>query len=777
MTITAQTSKTGPYNGNGTTTVFSYTFEVQDEAHLVVTLADASGVETVQVLNTDYTVSGVGNANGGQITMSTAPASTYTLTISRNIPITQEVDLENRRSVAPEVLEDAYDKLTQISQDLSEQLGRAIKVSVSQAGGTTDLVGSVSGPALLGFDGADNVITYTLSPSGTVNLAQNVNILDVGNYYTASNVEGVLQEIPLYNQGSAGAATRLLQDRLAEKVSVKDFGAVGDGVAVDTTAIYAAVAAAAGKTLYFPKGTYLTDRIIPEANTFVFLEPGTEIVAISGGTRCFQIQRADVHIWGYGAKTTMDGSQNSHNIYILHPADRCSVRGLWADGSGGGGDDCFYIGGDPANNNVAKNISIVDCKGTNAGRNIVSVVAVHGCLIEGCDLSGAVTNAPRAGIDVEANLFMANGQSAIRQCVIRRNRVYDNTNAGIIVIFGSEVVIEENDVFNNANGGIASNAGGTQFNDTVYRTGDKLGISNFDLATGWITVTNGTPGTDLLTDDLGINVGMWMVKQTASGAVWPANVTQTRYQIVDIDATQSKIRIGQAFGWQELSSFPDSGTGTLSLDPVVSDLGWAVYGREGNSDNIIVRNNFVHDNTGGQGAINTGTSARVLVEGNIVRASTTGIVANYTYDIVVKNNDVLGVGVTTTQRGINVGTSNFVRTDGNTVVNFPLQGINAAGSYGVSLGRDFVRNCGWSSSRAVEVFGLSYGEVRSVCYNDDNHQSSFGIYLNNCTNVVVKDAVARNSGADNATSLASVGTGSGTNIFIDCIQYDGTFKP
>ena len=97
MTITAQTSKTGPYSGNGTTTVFSYTFEVKDEAHLVVTLADAAGVETVQVLNTDYTVSGVGNANGGQITMATAPASTYTLTISRNVPITQEVDLENRR--------------------------------------------------------------------------------------------------------------------------------------------------------------------------------------------------------------------------------------------------------------------------------------------------------------------------------------------------------------------------------------------------------------------------------------------------------------------------------------------------------------------------------------------------------------------------------------------------------------------------------------------------------------------------------------------------------
>jgi parallel beta-helix repeat protein len=473
----------------------------------------------------------------------------------------------------------------------------------------------------------------------------------------------------------------------------------------------------------------------------------------------------------------MDGSQSSHNIYILQGADRCSVRGLWADGSGGGGDDCFYIGGNPAANNVSKNISIIDCKGTNPGRNVISVVAVHGCLIEGCDLSGAVTNSPQAGIDVEANLYMANGQSAIMQCVIRRNRVYNNDNTGIIVVFGSEIIIEENEVFNNAGGGIGAAAGGTQFDDPVYRTGDRLGVSDFDLATGFMTVTSGTAGVDRLTDDLGINVGMWLVKQTASGAVWPANVTDTRYQIVDIDATQSKIKIGVAFGWQEVSSFPDAGSGTLSINPVLAARGWGVYGREGNNDNIIVRNNFVHDNTGGQGAISMGTSARVLVEGNIVRGSTTGISANYNYDLVVKDNSVTADGVTTTQRGINLSQSNFVRTDGNTVVGFPLQGLVAAGSYGVSLGRDFIRNCGSNASRAVEVNGLLYGEVRSVCYNDNNHPSTYGIYLNNCTNVVANNAVARNSGTNNANSLFSTGAGSATNRFINCIQYDGSFRP
>lgn len=163
MTITAQTSKTGPYNGSGTTTVFSYTFEVQDETHLVVTLADAAGGETVQVLNTDYTVSGVGNAGGGQITMTTAPASGYTLTISRDVPITQEVDLENRRSVAPEVLEDAYDKLTQIAQDFSEQLGRAIRVSVSSSE-PAELSAADRAGRFLAFDASGNPIAASTMP-------------------------------------------------------------------------------------------------------------------------------------------------------------------------------------------------------------------------------------------------------------------------------------------------------------------------------------------------------------------------------------------------------------------------------------------------------------------------------------------------------------------------------------------------------------------------------------------------------------------------------------
>lgn len=54
-----------------------------------------------------------------------------------------------------------------------------------------------------------------------------------------------------------GATTLTLQNKLRDVLSVKDFGAVGDGSTDDTTAISNAITAAMGKTLFFPAGTYV----------------------------------------------------------------------------------------------------------------------------------------------------------------------------------------------------------------------------------------------------------------------------------------------------------------------------------------------------------------------------------------------------------------------------------------------------------------------------------------------------------------------------------------
>lgn len=62
-----------------------------------------------------------------------------------------------------------------------------------------------------------------------------------------------------YNEGSVGAIDRTVESRLQDYVSVKDFGAVGDGSTDDTAAINAAISGLSGQNtvgLYFPEGVY-----------------------------------------------------------------------------------------------------------------------------------------------------------------------------------------------------------------------------------------------------------------------------------------------------------------------------------------------------------------------------------------------------------------------------------------------------------------------------------------------------------------------------------------
>lgn len=68
-----------------------------------------------------------------------------------------------------------------------------------------------------------------------------------------------LSEQVRFTQEGAGAVERLASEKLREWVSVKDFGAVGDGATDDTEAIQAAVNA--GQPLSFPPGTYIVTTI------------------------------------------------------------------------------------------------------------------------------------------------------------------------------------------------------------------------------------------------------------------------------------------------------------------------------------------------------------------------------------------------------------------------------------------------------------------------------------------------------------------------------------
>lgn len=69
-----------------------------------------------------------------------------------------------------------------------------------------------------------------------------------------------LRQTVTYTPSGTGAVPRTVENKLADLVSVRDFGAVGDGVTDDTAAILAAIAylvSIGGGALHFPNGIYL----------------------------------------------------------------------------------------------------------------------------------------------------------------------------------------------------------------------------------------------------------------------------------------------------------------------------------------------------------------------------------------------------------------------------------------------------------------------------------------------------------------------------------------
>lgn len=77
-----------------------------------------------------------------------------------------------------------------------------------------------------------------------------------------------------YTQGGTGSVNRTVENKLQEFVSVKDFGAVGDGVTDDTAAIQAAIDANPNGSIFFPEGTYMFADITVSTGVMILCENG-----------------------------------------------------------------------------------------------------------------------------------------------------------------------------------------------------------------------------------------------------------------------------------------------------------------------------------------------------------------------------------------------------------------------------------------------------------------------------------------------------------------------
>lgn len=338
MTIQNQNAK-NVYSGNGSTTVFPYTFAMNNDhpeyIHVYITGEDGVARET-----TDFTV----DVNAGNVVYpkpgSTAPALTtgQKITLLREVPLQQLLALFNQGPFFSENIEQQLDEMEMQIQQLREAGERSLKTSVESTNfnaaiplkpGKSFRINQegtgfeVTEDPAVAMQAAQISATLATSAKQAAEEAQaaaeqsaaiavtaavknydNVAAMKADHFIWAG-VKAITSGYYSANDGGGGnyivrtktaedvednGSIHFLQNNLvaelvATRANVKQFGAKGDNTHDDTVAIQTAVdycTGRAGGTVYFPEGDYkVSDTICINASN----------IKVAGAGKCRAILR------------------------------------------------------------------------------------------------------------------------------------------------------------------------------------------------------------------------------------------------------------------------------------------------------------------------------------------------------------------------------------------------------------------------------------------------------------------------------------------------------
>lgn len=209
------------YVANGTQSVFAYPFPIFLNSDLKVYFDGAPQFS-------GFDVAGAGETAGGDITFDTPPSNGMIVTLAREIPIERVSDFIEGGDFSAAAINNELDYMVAGQQQLQRETAAMLRYSAHETPGNVEMPDRLlRANKALGFDGNGDPIAVSLAGS---------------------------MAAPDYTALGTGALTRTSQDKFSDIVSVKDFGAKGDGLTDDTVSIQQALAA--HDSIYIPAGTY-----------------------------------------------------------------------------------------------------------------------------------------------------------------------------------------------------------------------------------------------------------------------------------------------------------------------------------------------------------------------------------------------------------------------------------------------------------------------------------------------------------------------------------------